>query len=72
MCDEFIHAGLIEDTRLSRRAFGLGARRCSAGSTTTASSFLPSKPPFLFCWSMSISMASFSVVSLIAIVPDSE
>jgi hypothetical protein len=33
---------------------------------------LPSTPPALFCSSMSINMTSFSVVSLIAIVPESE
>src|SRR5215204_6599876 len=43
-----------------------------AGSTTTASSLRPSTPPFLFCSSISISMTSFRVVSLIAIVPDRE
>ena len=34
MCDEFIHAGLIEDTRLSRRAFGLVTAAAAAVSTT--------------------------------------
>jgi len=43
-----------------------------AGSTTTASSFLPSRPPFLFCSSIIIRTVSLSVVSEIAIVPDSE
>ena len=43
-----------------------------AGSTTTASSFLPKTPPFLFCSSTSINTVSFKVVSEIAMVPDSE
>jgi len=34
MCDEFIHAGLIEDTRLSRRTFGLVTAAAAAVSTT--------------------------------------
>ena len=34
MCDEFIHAGLIEDTRLSRRSFGLVTAAAAAVSTT--------------------------------------
>ena len=25
MCDEFIHQGLVQDTRMTRRAFGLVA-----------------------------------------------
>src|SRR6059058_2687833 len=57
---------------ISSRAFSANRGQLEAGSTTTASSFLPSTPPFLFCSSMSISMTSFSVVSLIAIVPESE
>ena len=57
---------------MSSRAFSANSGQFEAGSTTTASSFLPSTPPFLFCSSMSISITSFSVVSLIAIVPDSE
>src|SRR3954452_22123404 len=57
---------------MSSRAFSANSGQFEAGSTTTASSFLPSRPPFLFCSSMSISMTSFSVVSLIAIVPDKE
>ena len=56
----------------SSRAFSANSGQFDAGSTTTASSFLPSKPPFLFCSSISISMTSFRVVSLIAMVPDSE
>ena len=57
---------------ISSRAFSANSGQLEAGSTTTASSFLPSRPPFLFCSSMSISMTSFSVVSLIAMVPESE
>ena len=56
----------------SSRAFSANSGQFEAGSTTTASSFLPSRPPFWFCSSTSISTVSFSVVSLIAIVPDSE
>jgi hypothetical protein len=56
----------------SSRAFSANSGQFDAGSTTTGSSFLPSRPPFLFCSSISISMTSFKVVSLIAIVPDSE
>ena len=59
-------------TVISWRAFSANSGQLEAGSTTTASSFLPSKPPFLFCSSISISITSFNVVSLIAIVPDSE
>jgi len=57
---------------ISSRAFSAKSGQFEAGSTTTASSFLPSRPPFLFCSSMSISMTSFSVVSEMAIVPDRE
>ena len=57
---------------ISSLAFSANSGQLEAGSTTTGSSFLPSTPPFLFCSSMSISMTSFSVVSLIAIVPESE
>src|SRR5437868_8690792 len=57
---------------ISSRAFSAKSGQFDAGSTTTASSFLPRTPPFLFCSSMSINMTSFSVVSLIAIVPESE
>jgi hypothetical protein len=59
-------------TEISSRAFSAKSGQSEAGSTTTASSFLPSRPPFSFCSSMSMSMTSFSVVSEIAIVPDSE
>ena len=57
---------------MSSRAFSANSGQFEAGSTTTASSFLPSTPPFLFCSSMSMSMTSFSVVSLIAMVPERE
>ena len=57
---------------ISSLAFSANSGQFEAGSTTTASSFLPSTPPFLFCSSISISITSLSVVSLIAIVPDSE
>src|SRR5438876_5323289 len=57
---------------MSSRAFSANSGQLEAGSTTTASSFLPSNPPFLFCSSISISITSFSVVSLMAMVPDNE
>ncbi len=57
---------------ISSRAFSANSGQLEAGSTTTASSFLPSRPPFLFCSSISISMTSFRVVSLMAMVPDRE
>ena len=57
---------------ISSRAFSANNGQFEAGSTTTASSFLPNTPPFLFCSAMSISITSFSVVSLIAMVPESE
>src|ERR1700723_1800480 len=53
-------------------AFSANSGQLEAGSTTTASSLRPSTPPLAFCWSISISMTSFSVVSLIAMVPDNE
>ena len=53
-------------------AFSAKSGQFDAGSTTTASSFLPSSPPFLFCSSIIIRTVSFSVVSLMAIVPESE
>ena len=56
----------------SSRAFSAKSGQSDAGSTTTASSFRPSSPPFLFCSSISIRTVSLSVVSLMAIVPDSE
>ena len=57
---------------ISSRAFSANSGQFEAGSTTTGSSFLPSRPPFLFCSSISISITSFSVVSLMAMVPESE
>src|SRR5215510_5411254 len=57
---------------ISSRAFSANNGQFEAGSTTTASSFLPSRPPFLFCSSISISITSLSVVSLMAMVPESE
>src|SRR5436190_23849864 len=57
---------------MSSRAFSAKSGQFEAGSTTTASSFLPSRPPFLLMSSTIIRMVSLSVVSLIAIVPDSE
>ena len=57
---------------ISSRAFSANSGQFEAGSTTTASSFLPSRPPFLFCSSIRNSIVSLSVVSLMAIVPDSE
>jgi hypothetical protein len=59
-------------TSISSRAFSANSGQSEAGSTTTASSGRPSRPPASFCSSMSISMTSFSVVSEIAMVPDSE
>src|SRR3978361_1503585 len=57
---------------ISSRAFSANKGQFDAGSTTTASSFLPITPPFLFCSSIMNSTVSFSVVSEIAMVPDSE
>ena len=57
---------------ISSRAFSANSGQFEAGSTTTASSFLPSRPPFLFCSSIRNSIVSFSVVSLMAMVPESE
>ena len=37
---------------ISSRAFSANSGQFEAGSTTTASSFLPSTPPFLFCSSI--------------------
>src|ERR1022692_2571694 len=53
-------------------AFSANSGQLEAGSTTTASSFLPSSPPFLFCSSIIIRTVSLSVVSLMAMVPESE
>ena len=57
---------------ISSRAFSANSGQFEAGSTTTASSFLPSRPPLAFCSLMSISITSFNVVSLMAMVPESE
>src|SRR5918911_97017 len=57
---------------ISSRAFSAKSGQLEAGSTTTASTFLPSSPPFLLRSSTIISTVSLSVVSLIAIVPDNE
>ncbi len=59
-------------TWISSRAFSANSGQFDAGSTTTASSLRPSRPPFLFWASISIRTVSLSVVSLIAMVPDSE
>ncbi len=60
------------DTVSSSRAFSAKSGQSEAGSTTTASSGRPRSPPLAFCSATSISTVSFSVVSEIAIVPDSE
>ena len=57
---------------ISSRAFSANSGQFDAGSTTTGSSFLPSRPPFLFCSAINISITSFSVVSLMAMVPERE
>ena len=57
---------------ISSRAFSANSGQFEAGSTTTASSFLPLTPPFLFCSSIMNSTVSFSVVSLMAMVPERE
>src|SRR4026209_710236 len=57
---------------MSSRAFSAKSGQFEAGSTTTASTFLPSNPPFLLRSSTSMSTVAFNVVSLVAIVPESE
>ncbi len=57
---------------ISCLAFSANSGQFEAGSTTTGSSFLPSRPPLALISSMAISTVSFSTVSEIAIVPDSE
>src|SRR6187399_2018657 len=57
---------------INSRAFSANSGQFDAGSTTTASSFLPRTPPFLFCSSIRNRMGPLSVVSLMATVPDSE
>jgi hypothetical protein len=59
-------------TSISSRAFSANNGQFEAGSTTTASTFLPNRPPFLFRSSIIIKTESFKVVSEIAIVPDKE
>src|SRR5665213_1788294 len=54
------------------RAFSANSGQLEAGSTTTASSFLPNTPPLAFCCSINISIVSLRVVSEIAMVPESE
>ena len=54
------------------RARSANSGQSEAGSTTTASTGLPSRPPLAFCSATIIRIVSFSVVSLMAIVPDSE
>src|SRR6218665_1317168 len=55
---------------ISSRAFSANSGQFEAGSTTTASSFLPRTPPFLFCSSIMNRTVSFSVVSETGIVPE--
>ena len=57
---------------ISWRAFSANSGQFDAGSTTTASSFLPSRPPLALISSIAISTVSLSTVSEMAIVPDSE
>src|SRR5260370_35716927 len=57
---------------INSRAFSANSGQFEAGSTTTASSFLPCTPPFLLCSSIRKRTVSFSVVSLMAMVPESE
>jgi hypothetical protein len=54
------------------RAFSANSGQFEAGSTTTGSSLRPSTPPASFSSSMAIRATSFSEVSLMAMVPDSE
>ena len=56
----------------SSRARSANSGQSDAGSTTTASTGLPSRPPLAFCSSTIIRTVSFRVVSLMAIVPESE
>ena len=56
----------------SSRARSAKSGQSDAGSTTTASTGRPSSPPCAFCSSTIIRMVSLSVVSLMAMVPDSE
>ncbi len=56
----------------SWRAFSANSGQLEAGSTTTGSIFVPITPPLALISSIAMSTTSFSTVSLIAIVPDSE
>ncbi|MNS45203.1 hypothetical protein D3C72_776650 [compost metagenome] len=56
----------------SWRDFSANSGQFDAGSTTTASSFLPITPPLALISSMVISATSFSDVSEMAMVPDRE
>src|SRR6478609_3432106 len=56
----------------SSRAFSANSGQLEAGSTTTASSLRPSRPPLLLAYSTIISAVSRSAVSLIAMVPERE
>src|SRR6266852_8742691 len=56
----------------SSRAFSANSGQFDAGSTTTGSIFLPRRPPLALTSATSINIRSFRMVSLIAIVPDSE
>src|SRR3981081_1164028 len=55
---------------INSRAFSANSGQFDAGSTTTASSFLPRTPPFLFCSSIRKRTVSFSVVSRSALGPE--
>src|SRR5579859_2138417 len=57
---------------ISWRAFSANSGQLDAGSTTTGSSFLPSRPPLALISSIAISAVFFRAVSEIAMVPDSE
>src|SRR6267378_5434531 len=57
---------------INSRAFSANSGQFEAGSTTTGSSFLPSRPPLALISSIAISAVFFSAVSEIAMVPDSE
>ena len=54
------------------RAFSANSGQFDAGSTTTGSIFMPITPPLALISSNAISATSFSTVSEIAIVPESE
>ncbi len=54
------------------RAFSANSGQFDAGSTTTGSSFLPSKPPLALISSTAINAVFFNAVSEIAMVPDNE